>query len=121
VVSDDLGVASKHHDVAALAVTVEVQRHAGAFADVGKPVRVGPVAGKNAVRAVHRNPTGLGCGVPSAPTVVSQITCPSRSRSRTRLPKSVDSSGSTLVVTTPSPTHDRARITGNRARRCRRS
>src|SRR5690348_3811888 len=37
----------------------------------------------------HRNHTGFGCGVPSAPVVVNQINRSSRSRCRTRCPKSV--------------------------------
>src|SRR4051794_40624692 len=45
----------------------------------------------------QRNQTGLGCGVPSAATVVSQINRSSPTRSATRAPKGVLVSMSTEV------------------------
>src|SRR6476660_1385644 len=46
----------------------------------------------------HRNQTGLGWGVPSSASAVTQMTISSRSRRATCAPKGVDGSGNTELT-----------------------
>src|SRR5215813_12193872 len=69
----------------------------------------------SSVSSSKRNQTGLGCGVPSAAVVVSQMTISSASRCRTRAPNGVDGSGNTPDVMQSSlskPPVDRVRWSG---------
>jgi hypothetical protein len=61
----------QYDDVAAASVAVEVQRHPRVCTDVLEPLGVWTVVDQQ-VAPSQTNQTGLGCGVPSRPTVVSQ-------------------------------------------------
>lgn len=88
--------AAEDHDVGAGAV--EVQGDLTPVEDVADPVRLDHVVDQDRVVVLEQDPTGIGCGVPSLPTVVIQMTCSSRNQTPHSVGESRNHLGSETLV-----------------------